>query len=80
MCLCLAHEVAHTFGLGEQYDEIEHTELNSGGFYCIMENFDPVNAETYYNALMSGRATAFCSMCQDRMDGIIYGTLHQGNQ
>ena len=80
MGISLAHEIGHTFGLSEQYGTAAHDELNSTEYSCIMEKYDAEDAQDFYGKLESGDALPFCSICEGKLDNLIYKKLHHGNQ
>lgn len=68
MALTLIHETAHTFWLEEQ-DKMEDDRRCDGedieGMQCVMEGYplDPKDIGTFYEAIQSNNANAFCDGC-----------------
>ena len=72
MAINLAHETAHTFGMGDKYDRTKHTDV--AGFNCVMESYggcdamegqEAQKANSYYYAILNNEADAFCDDCAE---------------
>lgn len=73
MGLTLVHELAHTFGMDDVYNEAENEDEDKepeihheDGFQCVMEKFgenDAADALTFYNAIQNKTQAAFCDEC-----------------
>ena len=61
MAINLVHEIVHTFGMPDVYDNTGH-DLEDGT-RCIMERFDGNTAEQFYAAVDAGNMAPFCSSC-----------------
>ena len=61
MAINLVHEIVHTFGMPDVYDNTGH-DLEDGT-RCIMERFDGNTAEQFYAAVEAGNIAPFCSSC-----------------
>ena len=63
MFLVLVHEIAHTFGMYEAYEDPDHGVNN--GFICVMEHFEPTYAWCYYQNILDGYSAPFCDSCKN---------------
>ena len=78
MSLLLAHEIAHTFGMYEIYNEYSHDIDNPDYKDCIMNTFDPRRFRAIYESMSSDK-WCFCDNCKDTMSELIKGKIHYGN-
>ncbi len=90
MSIVLAHEVAHTMGLSEQYgDKDKKTEhdiymeelkaLTSKEYCCVMEKCYSQYVVVFYEDILRGDINAFCDLCVEKMEGFIYNNFHYAN-
>ena len=70
MAIVLAHEIAHTLGLEEMYDNENYpNHAGNTGMQCIMELADVNYIDDLYNAIINNsnsdteRVSAFCPYC-----------------
>ena len=61
MAINLVHEIVHTFGMPDVYDNPGHDFEDDTR--CIMERFDGNTAEQFYAAVDAGNMAPFCSSC-----------------
>lgn len=73
----LAHELAHSFGLGEMYNEANHDVL--GDTCCLLEKFDPDTAYDFYLDVLNGDAEAFCPSCRELLGEKLATLVIDGN-
>lgn len=75
MFLVLVHEISHTFGMPDVYDEPDHGV--SGDFVCVMERFKPNYAWDYYQNILDSNsgASAFCESCEKAVICYCLGAL-----
>ena len=66
----LAHELAHTFGLPEQYYDNSHCmENNEKTYFCCMEGlYYNEDMQEFYNKVLQGEADIFCPDCLELME------------
>lgn len=71
MGIVLTHEMAHTFGMEDRYDDGVHADE---GYQCVMESYhDEEDFLTdFYNDILQGKVNAFCDDCARILSGIIY--------
>ena len=72
MAIVLAHEVAHTLGLEEMYDNPDYPDHDGADtkMLCIMEAIRDENRDhlsTFYQQIMLDGVTAFCSTCLNKL-------------
>ena len=69
MALLLMHETAHTFGIGDRFEDETHLASN---MQCVMGAFsEGKKAYDYYTAILDGTRDAFCETCRnDIIDAI----------
>ena len=79
MAITLVHEVAHTFGMGDVYDNEGHDV--DDGYECVMELIETEYASGYYMDLLLNRngATPFCDSCMETLQPLVPKKLHKGN-
>ena len=77
MSISLAHEIAHTLGMDDVYDNEEHKIKSE---MCIMDYFDKETADDFYDAIKSGDAEPFCSSCMEKMFEYTSNINITGNQ
>lgn len=65
MTISLVHETAHTFGMGEVYDNAGHDDPL--GTICVMERLDVQDAYTFYENVINGSVLPFCNSCDTAM-------------
>ena len=66
MAIILAHEIAHTLGVNDVYNNSYYPDVtvhtNYASVQCIMAYFDQANAENFYQSIQNG-TSAFCTDC-----------------
>ena len=66
MSITLAHEIAHTLGMSDVYNNSYYPNVTVHTNYatvpCIMAYFDQANAENFYQSIQNG-TSAFCADC-----------------
>lgn len=67
MSVLLAHEIAHTLELGEQYIYASHE--HEGQMQCIMEGLDMQYLDSFYSSIQN-LETAFCDDCIAKLEDI----------
>ncbi len=77
MSLVLAHEIAHTFGMEEVYDDDQHDTLDS--FTCVMEVFEGNYAGIFYRSIVENGADPFCDNCKEKLRTLVWQKIHLGN-
>ena len=84
MSIVLAHEVMHTFGLGERYYIDSHILADEDEYHssiqCIMETaIDPALTTDFYQMVLDGSIDPLCDTCTDDFAGKSYIFI-KGNQ
>ena len=69
MSITLAHEMAHTLGMSDVYNNYFYSHVSGHSGYdetqCVMSTFDEDNARTYYESVVDENATALCDDCKE---------------
>ena len=75
MAINLVHEITHTFGMPDVYNNSNHALLNY--YTCVMQKYRGNNNEVvdFYNDISSGEDYAFCSECEMGVTFYILQTL-----
>ena len=85
MSLVLVHELAHTFQIDDVYDTALHKSDDT--YACIMDYYETNQSNTstmtvdvrFYNDIVSGSRSPFCSSCLNRLIPAIQTCNHEGN-
>ena len=84
MSIILAHEVAHTLGMGEVYEPGDYTnpphhyeEGFSGTEDCIMEVFSDITDRNFCRKVSSGEKSALCNTCVSILSGEIEEDVYE---
>jgi len=77
MALILAHEIAHTMGMDEVYDNPGHDQHNA--YVCIMEHYEEEYANKYYEKILSGDKEPFCESCKETLCELVMRQIISGN-
>jgi len=71
----LAHELVHTFGMGDVYDDPTHAGKN-----CIMTGLSGEHSKQMYNDICDGKHTGLCTSCENELlDYYVYVQTFEGN-
>lgn len=72
MKLILAHELAHVFGIKDQYNDAGHD--NSQNWTCVMNNFSSsyLNRTTFISSIEANPINAFCPSCRELLGKCIW--------
>ncbi len=81
MSTTLVHELAHTLGFEDVYENPEHLEFNET---CVMGYYNTETQGNLYNSVMNEDKEAFCNSCKESITQLIYqnmqyGTFYSGN-
>ena len=84
LSLILAHEVAHTLGMGDVYnykfyEDAPHcyaSGSSSNTNDCIMESFGCLKAMTFYYDILYNGKSAFCANCTSRLQSEMASDLY----
>ena len=75
MAINLVHEITHTFGMPDVYNNSNHSSSDS--YTCVMQKYcyDENDAVIFYNAIKSGDCNAFCPDCEEGVTFYVLQTL-----
>ncbi len=77
MSINLAHEIAHTLGMGEVYLNSSHC---ADGTKCIMSNkYESEIEYNFYTSILTGETAPFCSSCESTLNGLVNNITINGN-
>ena len=77
MALILAHEIAHTMGMDDVYDNLGHDQRDA--YVCIMEHYEEEYANKYYDKILSGEKEPFCESCKETLCELVMRRIISGN-
>ena len=75
--LILAHEIAHTLGLPDVYNNPGHDVEND--YVCVMEKYYSAEANEFYTEILDGSALPFCPSCTSSLSTLLPTKLYHGN-
>ena len=71
----LAHELVHTFGMDDVYDDSSHT-----GAYCIMSGLSGDSSKEMYEEIINGSHSGLCASCENELlNYYVYVQTFEGN-
>ena len=70
MALLLTHEVAHTLGMEEAFNDPNHNK-DLDDWECVMEKYDYNGMYSFYNAIYRGEQLPFCEDCIESLTDIL---------
>ncbi|MBQ9073920.1 MAG: RICIN domain-containing protein, partial [Muribaculaceae bacterium] len=77
MAITLVHETAHTLKMNDVYDNSGHDVASATD--CVMERFDGATAYAFYQDVLNGIETPFCSSCDAAMKSYTSNITISGN-
>ena len=81
MAITLAHEVAHTLGMSDVYNNDYYSHVTGHSSYnvtqCIMGTYDKTNASDYYGKIMNQETTALCADCIEILNDEMADDLYE---
>ena len=77
MAITLVHETAHTLKMNDVYDNSDHDVESATD--CVMERFDGATAYAFYQDVLNGIETPFCSSCDAAMKSYTSNITISGN-